>query len=507
MNTDVVVAGGGPVGLLLAAELRLAGVSVTLLERLTEPSQAIKAGGINGRSTQLLARRGLRARLEAESAQHGDGFAAFAGGRSAEPAAAGGDTGARPPSRFNGHFAGLFLHPGPELDVPAGTVMPQQTLERLLGAWVAELGVQVLRGHAIMGFTQDAEGVTVRAATGDGEEVRVRGGYLVGCDGGRSTVRKLAGFDFPGTEPLTTGYQAIVTLDAPERLPLGWNLTGTGLCAHGPRAGRLLTVAFDGPPANRDAEITVAELQDNLRHVSGRDVGITAIQAATRFTDNTRQAATYRKGRVLLAGDAAHVHPPFGGQGLNLGLQDAANLGWKLAATVQGWAPDGLLDTYTTERHPVAARVLANTRAQIAIMRPDAHSRAMRELFGELIPATGMTERLVSMVQGLDIRYEMGAGAHPLTGGHVPDALELEDAMRLPRPVLFGAVGSATLRAAVDGWTDRVDVRPPHRSAGPAALLVRPDGYVAWAADRDPDTSDVDALRRALRRWCGDPLR
>jgi 2-polyprenyl-6-methoxyphenol hydroxylase-like FAD-dependent oxidoreductase len=495
MNSDVVVAGGGPVGLLLAAELRLAGVSVTVLERLTEQSQAIKAGGINGRSTQALARRGLRARLDAESAANGDGIAAFIRRPAAGPAAP-----------FAGQFAGLLLHPGPEFDVPPSTALRQQTLERLLGAWVAELGVKVLRGHEITGFTQDADGVTVHAAS-DGGEVTVRGAYLVGCDGGRSTVRKLAGFAFPGTDPVTTGHQAVVTLDDPERLPLGWNLTGTGLCAHGPKPGRILTVEFDGPPADRDAEVTAAELQASLRHVSGIDVTVTAVEASTRFTDNTRQAATYRIGRVLLAGDAAHVHPPFGGQGLNLGLQDAVNLGWKLAATVRGWAPGGLLDSYTAERHPVAAQVLANTRAQIAIMRPDAHSRAMRELFADLIQAPGLTERLVNMVQGLDIQYDLGPATHPLIGKHVPDLPGAEDAMRLPRPVLFDLADSAKLRATAEGWTDRVDVRTLPASTGPTALLVRPDGYVAWAAEGEFGAGDLDAIREALGRWFGDERR
>ncbi|MFJ5222200.1 FAD-dependent oxidoreductase [Streptomyces sp. NPDC088400] len=530
--TDVVVAGGGPVGLLLAAELRLAGVSVTVVERLIEGSREIKARGINGRSAQALARRGLRARLDAESAKYGGGFAAFvrkgadrdtdtrtAGGTDARTPS-GTDTGsassadvrsassrdARLSGRFVGHFAGLLLSAVPGLEMPPGAGVPQQALEHLLGAWVAELGVRVLRGHEITGFAQDEDGVTVRAMTADGE-VTVRGGYLVGCDGGRSTVRKLAGFDFPGTAPTMTGYQAVVTMDHPERLAGGWNFTDTGMYVHDTLPGRILIAEFDGPPADRSAELTAAEVQDSLRRVSGADVTITAVETATRFTDNTRQAATYRMGRILLAGDSAHVHPPFGGQGLNLGLQDAANLGWKLAATVRGRAPDGLLDSYTAERHPVAARVLANTRAQLTIMRRDEHSRAMRELFGELIAAPGVTERLVNMVQGLDIRYEMGPATHPLTGRHVPDLPGVEDAMRFLRPVLFDLADSAKLRAAVDGWADRVDVCTLPGSTELTALLVRPDGYVAWAADGETDATDLDALRHALGKWFGDPLR
>jgi 2-polyprenyl-6-methoxyphenol hydroxylase-like FAD-dependent oxidoreductase len=493
MDVDVLVAGGGPVGLLLAAELSLAGVSVTVLERLVEQNQALKAGGVNGRSTELLARRGLGARLAEESAKYGEGFAAFARPRT-EPAADG-----PPRARFGGHFAGLPLNPGSTLEIPPTTVLPQQALERLLGAWLAELGVPVLTGHEVTTIAQDAEGVTVRVRTGDAA-VTVRSAYLVGCDGGRSTVRKLAGFAFPGTDPLTTGYQAMLTLDPAVPLPTGWNATARGLYAHGPKPGRILTVEFAGPPTDRDAPVTPSELQEALRRVSDTDVVVTAVESAARFTDNTRQAATYRTGRVLLAGDAAHVHPPFGGQGLNVGLQDATNLGWKLAATVRGWAPDGLLDSYTAERHPVAERVLENTRAQIAIMRPDPHSRAMRELFGHLLDTdVTLTDLLGARLQGLDVRYDVGPWTHPLTGRHLPDLPGLTDAGRLPRPVL---AGSAEVRAVADGWRDRVDVRPLPETPGVTALLVRPDGYVAWAADGTPSPT---ALRDALRTWFGGP--
>jgi 2-polyprenyl-6-methoxyphenol hydroxylase-like FAD-dependent oxidoreductase len=506
MTYDVVVAGAGPVGLLLAAELRLAGASVIVLERLTELSQALKAGGINGRSTELLARRGLRDRLEAESAEHGTGFFAFTAQRpeasDPSPSRIGAD---RSAGRFGGHFAGLLLPPSSDLRAPATTILPQQALEQLLGTWLTELGVPVLRGHEITGLTQDEDGVDVHAVTAEGA-VRVRAAYLVGCDGGRSTVRKLAGFDFPGTDPLTTGYQAIVTLDDPDLLPLGWTLTDTGMCAYGPKPRRLLLVEFAGPPADRDAELTIEELQGSLRRVSGTEVTITGVEASARFTDHTRQVTTYRTGRVLLAGDAAHIHPPFGGQGLNLGLQDAANLGWKLAAVVRGWAPEGLLDTYTSERHPVAAAVLTNTRAQISIMLPNPHSRAMRELFGELIDTSpGLTERLGSIMQGLDIHYEIGSGTHPLIGLHMPDLPGTEEAMLLPRPVLFVRRGGTGLHAAVDGWVDRVDIRPLNASTDLAALLVRPDGYVAWAVDDDVETEDLDELRRTLIRWFGAP--
>ncbi|WP_284746177.1 FAD-dependent monooxygenase [Amycolatopsis sp. RTGN1] len=491
MNVDVVVAGAGPVGLLLAAELSLAGVSVAVMERLTEQNQALKAGGISGRSTQLLARRGLAARIAEESAKYGDGFASFARERTAADG--------RGQARFGGHFAGLLLNTESSLEIPPPTVLPQQALERLLGAWVAELGVPVLTGHEVTGLTQNADDVTVHVRTGDGAKT-IRCAYLVGCDGGRSTVRKLAGFAFPGTDPLTTGYQAVLTLDPAVPLPTGWHVTGRGLYAHGPKPGRILTVEFAGPPADRDAPVTRAELQDALRRVSDTDVVVTAVESAARFTDNTRQAATYRMGRVLLAGDAAHVHPPFGGQGLNTGLQDAANLGWKLAATVRGWAPDGLLDSYTAERHPVAERVLENTRAQIAIMRPDPHSRAMRALFARLLEAdVTLTDLLGARLQGLDIRYDVGAWTHPLTGRYLPDLPGLAEAAR---PVLADRTGSAEVRAVADGWIDRVDLCRLPETPGVTALLLRPDGYVAWAAYGTPDTA---SLREALSTWFGKP--
>jgi 2-polyprenyl-6-methoxyphenol hydroxylase-like FAD-dependent oxidoreductase len=496
MDVDVVVAGAGPVGLLLAAELSLAGVSVTVLERLTEQNQALKAGGINGRSNQLLARRGLGARIVAEAAKYGDGSAAF----TREPTVDGAD--GRPQARFGGHFAGLLLNTESALKVPPATALPQQALERLLGAWVAELGVPVLTGHEVTGLSQNTDEVTVHVRTGDSTKT-IRCAYLVGCDGGRSTVRKLAGFAFPGTDPLTTGYQATLTLDPAVPLPTGWHATDRGLYAHGPKPGRILTVEFAGPPADRDAPVTQAELQEALRRVSDTDVIVTEVKSAARFTDNTRQAATYQRDRVLLAGDAAHVHPPFGGQGLNIGLQDAANLGWKLAATVQGWAPNGLLDSYTTERHPVARQVLENTRAQIAIMRPDPHSRAMRALFAQLLEAdVTLTDLLGGRLQGLDVRYDTGPRTHPLTGRSMPDLPGLADAMRLPRPVLADLSDSAGWGAVADGWRDRVDLCRLPEAPGVTALLLRPDGYVAWAADGTPDAA---SLREALTTWFGEP--
>jgi 2-polyprenyl-6-methoxyphenol hydroxylase-like FAD-dependent oxidoreductase len=501
-TSDVIVVGAGPVGLTLAADLALAGLSVTVLERLTEQAGWIKAGGINGRSTQFLSRRGLADVLKAESERNGAGFAAFS--RSGATASSSdGAAAAQAGRRFDGHFGGLFLHAGPGFQLPPSTVLPQQALERLLMDRVIELGVPVLRGHDVTAVSQDEDRVTVRACG-----TTFFGRYLVGCDGGRSDVRKLVGFAFPGTDPITTGYQAVVTLADPTQPAMGWNLTATGLCAHGPTPGRLLLVSFQGPPAGRSVDISREELEGALRYITGHDVDIAQVHATTRFTDNTRQAATYRQGRVLLAGDAAHVHPPFGGQGLNIGLQDAANLGWKLAATVNGWAPEGLLDTYESERHPVAARVLTNTRAQLSIMRPDAHSRAMRELLADLLSTPGLTERVVAMMQGLDIAYDMGPAAtgHPLTGRHMPDLPGLDDAMRTARPVLVDLTASRRLRELADGWADRVALLTTGERSGIdglTAALVRPDGYVAWAVGHPPQTADITSLRAALHHWFG----
>lgn len=493
-TTDVIITGAGPVGLFLANELALQGIAVTVLERLTEQSQAIKAGGINGRTTQILTRRGLGDTLARVAAESADGFAAFAAGRTlpANPSLS------RP--RFDGHFAGIFLHAGPELPVPPSTVLPQQALETLLAARATDLGVKIHRGYELIDVETHPDAVRALATSNHGS-LSVTGRYLVGCDGGRSTVRKLAQIAFPGTDPITTGYQAVADLENPEALPFGWFATDVGLYAHGPKAGRLLTVSFDGPPADRNAPVTLTELQDNIRHVSGHDVTITAVHSSTRYTDNIRQASTYREGRILLAGDAAHIHPPYGGQGLNTGLQDANNLGWKIAAVLRGDAEDHLLDTYTTERHPVGAQVLLNTRAQVALLRPDPRDRAMRELFRSLLDTVPkLADNLVSRLQGLDIRYDMGAdNPHTMIGAFMPDTPGLSDAMRSgnwllvspdpdavdPASALRARFGLSTLRAPLpDGAT---------------ACLVRPDGFVAWATGAIG--TKATEVETALAQW------
>lgn len=511
---DVVVAGGGPVGLFLACELRLGGARVLVVERLTEVDETIKAGGINTAGAVALYRRGLLPDLAAAWEKNRWRMRAFLGERGGEQAADQGAGATRTPPKFAGHFAGimmrgdLFDHTDPAFaDIgPAdgvGLGVPQADLERILGARADRLGVEVRRGAELTGFDADDDGVVVRLADG----TRIGAGWLVGCDGGRSTVRKLAGFDFPGTEPEITGYQAVVEMSGGERLGVGWNTTDVGTYVNGPFPGRILTVEFDGPPADRSAPITAEELQTSLRRVSGVDeVTVHEVHSSTRFTDNARQASTYRRGRVLLAGDAAHVHSPFGGQGLNLGLGDAMNLGWKLAAVVRGLAPDALLDSYTAERHPVGAWVLDWTRAQIAVMRPDPHARALRRVVTDLALTTTGTTYLVGRISGVWQHHDL-PGEHPLTGRSAPD-LELSDGSRLGdrlhggRAVLLDLADDPKLRARTEGYADRVDVLTVACPARPelTGLLVRPDGFVAWAADQDQD-HQADDLDATLTRW------
>ncbi|MEV6761341.1 FAD-dependent monooxygenase [Streptomyces sp. NPDC051105] len=526
---DVVVAGGGPVGLFLAGELRLGGARVLVVERLAEVDVTIKAGGINTAGAVALYRRGMLPELAEAWERNRWRLQAFLGDRGADTPRTPPKDAARTPSKdapptppkdaprtppkFAGHFAGImmrgdlfddsdpaFADIGPADRVGLG--VPQADLERILAARAERLGVEVRRGVEVTGFDADEEGVTVRL----GASETVRAGWLVGCDGGRSTVRKLAGIDFPGTEPEITGYQAVVEMTGGERLGKGWNTTDVGTYVNGPFPGRILTVEFDGPPADRSAPITAEELQAALRRVSGvPEVTIHEVHSSTRFTDNARQASTYRKGRVLLAGDAAHVHSPFGGQGLNLGLGDAMNLGWKLAAVARGRAPESLLDSYTGERHPIGAWVLDWTRAQIAVMRPDRHARALRRVVTDLALTRDGTTYLVKQISGVWQRYDL-PGEHPLTGRSAPD-LEFSDGTRLGdrlhggRAVLFDLADDPKLRARAAGYGDRVDVVGAACPGRPelTGLLVRPDGFVAWAADGDDDRGDD--LDDALIRW------
>ncbi len=507
MDYDVVVSGGGPVGLMLACELRLGGARVAVLERLTEVDPTVKGGAITTPSAEALYRRGMLPALAEAQRQSMERFRAFMRERSD----GGGDEAPGQGLGFVGHFAGIMLRAdlvdrtGPDFGDtgPAAEIIlvTQQEIERLLGERADELGVEVRRGVELTGFDEDDEGVTVRTSGG-----AIRAGWLVGCDGGRSTVRKLAGFAFPGTDPEITCHQAIVEMTGAEDLTVGWTITDTGLYAHGPMPGRIVTVEFDGPPADRNAPVTIEDLQERLRRVSGVDVTITEVRTATRFTDHARQVPEYRKGRVLLAGDAAHVHSAFGSQGLSLGIGDAMNLGWKLAAVVAGRAPEGLLDTYTTERHPVGAWVLDWTRSQVAAMRPDPQSRALRKIVSDLAETVTGTTYLAARLAGAVVRYEL-PGEHPLIGRSAPD-LELADGSRLAdhlhggRALLLDLADAPELRARAAGYAGRVDIVTARCPSRPelAAVLVRPDGFTAWATD-----AGASGLAEALEEWFGVP--
>src|SRR5580658_90867 len=493
-DADVLVVGAGPVGLMLACELKLGGASVIVLERLTGIDQTVKAGSLNTAAAEALYRRGLLPEVLEEQQRMQQQFLAFrrqrhpqAAGASAPdasapdasgPSSSGPASAATQAPKLAGHFGGRWLNadlvdgtdpdfaaPGP---AAAGALITQQAVEELLGRHAARLGVEVRRGTELTGFEADGEGVTVSA----GGEL-VRAGWLAGCDGGRSLVRRLAGFEFPGTGPEITGHQAVVEMTGSETLRPGWNLTDQGVYVFGPAPGRILTVEFDGPPEDRDTPVTAAELQASLRHVSGADVTVTAVLSATRYTDNARQATSYRAGRVLLAGDAAHVHSPFGGQGLNLGLSDAMNLGWKLAAMARARAPESLLDTYTAERHPIGAWVLDWARAQVALMRPEPRARALRAVVSDLMETVSGTTYFVKRISGLWQRYDLGAGheqgaghdlggghdlgagGHELTGRSAPD-LALSDGTRLAdhlhdgRGLLLDLADDPDLRARAD---------------------------------------------------------
>jgi hypothetical protein len=356
---------------------------------------------------------------------------------------------------------------------------------------------------AVTGLAENDDGVTVQAG-----EQSFRTQWLVGCDGGRSTVREQAGFEFAGTEPELTGYTAAVELADPEKLHFGFNLTATGMYVHGPGAGRIGAVEFDGGAFDRTTTVTRERLQEVLRRVSGTDVTITAVHVASTYTDRAMQVTTYRKGRVLLAGDAAHVHSPFGGQGMNTGLGDAMNLGWKLAATVQGWAPDHLLDTYTGERHPVGAWALNWTRAQVAIMRPEPHARAAATVIRDLIDTRDGTTYFAEKISGIGLRYNLG-GAHPLVGRSSPD-FEFEDGNRLGallhegKALLFDSAGNEKLHQISQHWRGRLSYfsSKPKDSKGLTALFVRPDGFVAWVAESDPNYAEAET---EIARWLGSP--
>ncbi|MQY05346.1 FAD-dependent monooxygenase [Actinomadura macrotermitis] len=477
---DVVVIGAGPVGLLLAGELALHGARAIVLERNTEVDRRVKAGAMHGRAAELLDRRGLTGRLTEVQRE------LFAG----MPRPTGG--GPKP----RGHFAGLFALRESAFTASPAFLIPQDRLEEVLAEHAAGLGVDVRRGHALASFEQDADGVTL---TVDGPDGRygLRTPWLVGADGGRSPVRKGSGIAFPGTDGIITGYQGMVEIDDPDFVPRGWNRCPGGLMVNGPVPGRILVVEFDGPPADRDAPVTLAEVQAAVRRVTGTEVTLKSASSLTRFTDNARLADDYRAGRVLLAGDAAHVHSPFGGQGLNLGLGDAANLGWKLALVARGDAPARLLDTYTAERRPVAAQVLDNTRAQVALLQPGPHTGALREIFARMLDHDDANRYLTDLITGAGVRHDLGS-ARDEVGRVQPPDLTAGGRRVADLHHAGGGVLVTDDPAAAAGWADRVTAVPgPCEGIDAGTVLIRPDGVVAWA------TGDPGTPAEALARWFG----
>lgn len=491
----VVIAGGGPTGLMLAGELALAGVDVAIVERrASQDLTGWRAGGLHARTIEVLDQRGIADRFLSE-------------GQMAQVAG----------------FAGVRLDIS---DFPTrhnyGLGLRQNHIERILAGWVGELGVPIYRGREVTGFAQDDAVVDVELS--DGESLRTE--YLVGCDGGRSLVRKAAGIAFPGSDATTSSL--IAEVEMAEKPEFGIHRNAFGVHSFGRKEYQIVdgkvVYADRGPigvmvteqQVGPATEPTLGDLSEALIAACGTDYGIHSPVFISRFTDAARQAATYRKGRVLIAGDAAHVHPPDGGQGLNIGVQDAVNLGWKLAQVVKRNSQESLLDTYQAERHPIGARVLRNTMASIVLRREDDRTKALRDTIAELLGMDEPRRRFAAMMSGLDIHYDLGEG-HPLLGRRMPDLdLVTDDGpvrvfslLHAARPVLlnFGEPGGVDITR----WADRVrlfNVRYAGKwelpalgaVTAPTALLIRPDGYVAWVGDRtQPDIAD------ALTTWFGPP--
>jgi len=484
-NHAVVIAGAGPTGLMLAGELALARVDVAIIERRDSQDLAgSRAGGLHSRTIEVLDQRGIAERFLSQ-------------GKIAQV----------------GSFAMVSLDIS---DFPTrhnyGLGLWQERIERILAAWVAELAVPIYRGCEVTGFAQDDTGVDVALAGGGS----LRAKYLVGCDGGRSRIRKEAGIEFPGWEPSTSYLIAEVEMTG----EAAWGIRHDGRGIHGLgrlEDGKRVRVVSSEPHVRKGDQPSVSDLREALIAVYGTDYGVHNVTWLSRFDDATRQAAAYRARRVLLAGDAAHVHSPSGGQGLNLGVQDAVNLGWKLGQVVNGTSPESLLDTYQAERHPIAARVLEMTMAQTALNRGDERTKALREAVAELLKMDEPRKRYAAMMSGLDIRHDLGTG-HPLLGRRMPD-LDVVTAsgprrvftlLHDARPVLLDLGEPDALDIAP--WADRVRRVDARHEGGwelpvlgavtaPPAVLIRPDGHVAWVGD-----GTDHGLREALTTWCGPPI-
>lgn len=489
VDTQVLVVGAGPVGLLVAGELRLAGVDVVVVERLPEPTGESRASQLNSRTMELFDQRGLLDRL---------------GPVQSEPA---------------GHFGGLTVEVGQVPSLHAGHwKVPQADTEAMLQAWATELGADVRRGHELQELVAREDQVEAEVASPDGP-VRFRASYLVGCDGEHSTVRQLAGFDFPGTDATRELLRADVAgIDVPNRR-FERRERGLAIAAkRGDGITRVMLHELGRPARRRTGAPDFGEVVEAWARVVGEDISGGTPVWVNAFDNASRQVAQYRKGRILVAGDAAHRQMPIGGQALNLGLHDAFNLGWKLAAQVHGWAPTGLLDSYHDERHPVGTRVLAGIRAQELLLLGGAEVEALRSLFGELLDIGVAHQHLAARASGLDVRYDVDPGDHPLLGARLPHRdlvtrsgpVTTTDLLRSGRGLLLDLSGadarSGERLEAAPRWADRVQVvtaREELRSDGvlaeDGAVLVRPDGHIVWT-----DTGGAD-LHTALCRWFGAP--
>ncbi|WP_329352517.1 FAD-dependent monooxygenase [Streptomyces sp. NBC_01261] len=509
MDADVIVVGAGPTGLMLACELRLAGVRPLVLERQSHRRDTARAGGLGGRILELLRHRGLLERCEAAC------------------------TGPVPAPRFP--FGGIHLDLTRLADPPLHALpLPQQRLEDVLAERAGELGVEIRRGHQVSEVGQDPAAVTAEVLGPDGP-YRVTARYLAGCDGARSRIRVGAGIAFPGTTcpevnrlaqvafPDTVTVLGNGDLDVAGHgtVPGGFTRTDRGLLGVGASPDSpvvsLFTTEDETDEYDDDIPMSLTEFQDSLRRVLGTDLPVREVIRLSRFTFKARQAEQYRKGRILLAGDAAHLFPATG-VAINAGMLDAVNLAWKLAADIHGRAPDGLLDTYHDERHPAGARTMLHTQAQVALRRgTDPAAEALREVFQELLADEQPQRRLGAFLAGTDIRYPMPGppGHHPLAGAFVPDltlhsdrgTIGVGDLLHTARPLLLDLADREDLRRAAGSWRSRVDVHTAKTDDRPAdAILIRPDAHIAWAAavDESPDDS-VPALRDALTRWFGAP--